>query len=173
MGLPHDGEEAHLWLSRAARQLGEVLGVGLQGDKPAAGGSSGSGSSGSSSGSGSPGSPARPLPALMSAADCRRILAQVRLRERGGRWRVALGPCCRASHGGSRDAVPACSSSSRAPLLLPTLQVTHILGYLCLDGEGCRVDVPAALRWFRLSEAHGCLDAGRMIGSLLNTGQFG
>lgn len=62
MGLAHDGEEAHLWLSRAARQLCELLGVSL--DQPSAA----AGAEGST----------RALPALLSAADCRAILAQVR-----------------------------------------------------------------------------------------------
>lgn len=49
-------------------------------------------------------------------------------------------------------------------------QSAHILGYLCLDGEGTKTDAGAALRWFRLAQRAGCAEAGRMIGSLLNTG---
>ena len=59
-----------------------------------------------------------------------------------------------------------------APPCLPA-QATHILGYLCLDGEGTRVDVGAALRYFRCADRLGSADAARMVGSLLNTGQFG
>lgn len=55
---------------------------------------------------------------------------------------------------------------------LPLPQAAHILGYLHLDGEGTRVDVGAAIRWFRLAERHGCRDAGRVLGSLFNTGQY-
>lgn len=62
MGLPHDGEEALLWLGRAARQLAEVVG-----DGPEAG----------SSGSAAAVPEARALPVLLSAGECRHILAQV------------------------------------------------------------------------------------------------
>lgn len=52
------------------------------------------------------------------------------------------------------------------------LQAALLLGYLFLDGEGTKVDVAAAIRWFRLAERHGCRVAGRVLGSLYNTGQF-
>ena len=52
------------------------------------------------------------------------------------------------------------------------LQAAHILGYLCLDGEGTRADTQAAIRWFRPAERYGCLEAGRVLGSLYNSGQY-
>ena len=70
MGLAADGEEALLWLGRAARQLAEVVG------DSADGGGSGSVGSVSSSG-GTAGAGRRQLPALMSAGQCRHILSQV------------------------------------------------------------------------------------------------
>ena len=162
MGLPHDGEEAHLWLSRAAKQLAEILGWALDG----------SGGGGSSGGAGT--APSKPLPALLTLAGCRRLLAQVRAR--------ACAPLL-CWLGRSSCTLPATSATalfvraSRPPCLLcvcPSLlnhaQSAHILGYLCMDGEGTRADVGAALRWFRLAQRAGCAEAGRMIGSLLNTG---
>lgn len=65
MGLAHDGEEAHLWLSRAAKQLAETLAVSLDG------------SAAGSSGGRAAGGQQVTLPALMTEAGCRRILAQV------------------------------------------------------------------------------------------------
>lgn len=57
-------------------------------------------------------------------------------------------------------------------LLLLLLQASLLLGYLHLDGEGTKADVATAIRWFRLAERHGCRVAGRVLGSLYNTGQF-
>lgn len=83
LGLPRDGEESLLWLNRAARQLIELLGedAGSTGSSSGAGAGAGAGSSGGdpdparcacqAAGAG------RVLPALLSAAACRHILAQV------------------------------------------------------------------------------------------------
>ncbi|PSC67554.1 hypothetical protein C2E20_8786 [Micractinium conductrix] len=115
MGLPHDGEEALLQLSRCARQLSAVVAaseaaaVGAGGDADADGAA-----------------PAVRLPPLMSAAECRAILAQA----------------------------------------------AHILGYIFLDGEGTKSDLAAAIRWFKEAERHGCQEAGRVLGSLFNTGIY-
>ncbi|KAL4421539.1 hypothetical protein ABPG75_010830 [Micractinium tetrahymenae] len=127
MGLPRDGEEALLWLGRAARQLGEAVAEDA-GSSPSSGSTSSSGGGEGSVGSSAEAATAagRALPALLDAASCRRILAQA----------------------------------------------AHILGYLHLDGEGTKADVGAAIRWFRLAERHGCRDAGRVLGSLFNTGQY-
>lgn len=80
MGLAADGEEALLWLGRAARQLAEVVGDSADGGgSGSVGGGSSSGSS-NSSGTGSLGTAGagrRQLPALMSAGQCRHILSQV------------------------------------------------------------------------------------------------
>ncbi|PRW60596.1 cobalamin biosynthesis [Chlorella sorokiniana] len=86
MGLSADGEEALLWLGRAARQLAEVVGDSAEGGSNS--GSAGGGSNNSSSGGGSGsatggedglgGSSAgrRQLPALMSGSECRHVLSQ-------------------------------------------------------------------------------------------------
>lgn len=73
--------------------------------------------------------------------------------------------------------MPGCCNKSPVlfedPLLpLPPLQAAHIMGYLHLDGEGTKADVAAAIRWFRLAERHGCRDAGSVLGSLFNSGQY-
>lgn len=125
MGLPHDCEEALMWLSRCARQLEGVVPA-----NAAAGPATGRPSD-----SGKPlaaGAPTHPpttpqLPVLLSGEGCRVVLAQA----------------------------------------------AHILGYLHLDGEGTRADTAVAIRWFRLAERCGCRDAGRVMGSLFNTGQYG
>lgn len=70
MGLAADGEEALLWLGRAARQLAEVLGDSAEGGSGGNGGSHGSPSATAAAGG-------RPLPVLMSRGECRHILSQV------------------------------------------------------------------------------------------------
>ncbi|KAI7836914.1 hypothetical protein COHA_009246 [Chlorella ohadii] len=84
MGLAADGEEALLWLSRAARQLAEVVGDSADGGSSGSASGSGGGrltDGGRSSGSGRLGATAagagrRPLPALMSESQCKLILSQ-------------------------------------------------------------------------------------------------
>lgn len=86
MGLAADGEEALLWLSRAARQLAEVVGDSADGGSSGSASGSGGGrltDGGRSSGSGrlgatGAGAGRRPLPALMSESQCKLILSQVR-----------------------------------------------------------------------------------------------
>ncbi|GAB4822508.1 hypothetical protein N2152v2_009554 [Parachlorella kessleri] len=52
-------------------------------------------------------------------------------------------------------------------------QVAHILGLLHLDGEGTKKDLLASVKWLKVAEQHGCMEAGKVLGSLYNTGQFG
>lgn len=47
------------------------------------------------------------------------------------------------------------------------------LGFLALDGEAIKLDLEAAVKWFRLAARCGSRDAELALGTLLRTGQYG
>jgi len=52
------------------------------------------------------------------------------------------------------------------------LNLPGMLGYLCLDGEGTKLDYTEATRYFKLAISNGNLEAERTLGWMFNTGQF-
>lgn len=51
-------------------------------------------------------------------------------------------------------------------------EASLMLGYLHLDGECGTSDIGRALKWLKIAAELGCQEAARVIGSMMNTGQF-
>lgn len=52
-------------------------------------------------------------------------------------------------------------------------QAGLVLGYLCFDGEGTRIDKLEAVKYLKLAAGAGCKEAQQVLGWIFNTGQFG
>lgn len=153
MGLACDCEEAVVWLTRAAKQLVHLLSTsqgqesrGEQGERAA------------HSCASVPSASATPVHAPAPPAACSGVEA------------------CRAGcvcSGGSRGAQLRELLMGRQQCRGLLAQVAHILGLLHLDGEGTKTDFGTGIKWLKLAESHGCSQAGTVVGSLYNTGQYG
>jgi TPR repeat protein len=129
-GVAQDAEDAHLWLSRAIRQVAAAAATSSS--------TTTSGSSGGGSG-------------VFAAA-------------------AAHAPGC-----GCCGALVAAAAEREAALLANRVlsQGGLVLGYLCFDGEGMRIDVQEAVRYFKLAAGAGNKEAQQVLGWMYNTGQFG
>lgn len=81
------------------------------------------------------------------------------------------------------DALEPSFSSSSTNTELPSLmsrqqcgdvlaQCAHVLAYLYLDGEGVQADQSTAIKWLKIAERYGCVEARKMLGSLFRNGQY-
>jgi hypothetical protein len=80
-----------------------------------------------------------------------------------------------ASGEGASSLPPSASISTTLLDEFDTKRVTEaslMLGYLHLDGECGTSDIGRALKWLRIATQLGCQEAARVIGSMMNTGQF-